>query len=64
MECNMGGNPGSGTATVEAKDSEHVNGSVIMHMSSNGRTMDMKVTIASKWLSSSCGDVKPADKQE
>jgi len=59
MECNMTGNSGAGTVTVEAKDPEHVNGLVIMHMGSNGRNMDMKVTINAKWLSSSCGDVKP-----
>jgi hypothetical protein len=59
MECNMNGNTGTGTATVEAKDSEHVNGLVTMHMGANGRTMDMKITITAKWLSSDCGDVKP-----
>jgi hypothetical protein len=62
MECTMGANSGTGTATVEAKDSEHVNGLVVMHMGANGRTMDMKVTINAKWISSSCGDVKPAAK--
>jgi hypothetical protein len=60
MECNMNGNTGTGTATVEAKDSEHVNGLVTMHMGANGRNMDMKITITAKWLSSDCGDVKPA----
>jgi hypothetical protein len=62
MECNMKGNSGTGTVTVEAKDSEHVNGLVIMHMGANGRTMDMKVTITAKWLGASCGDVKPDSK--
>jgi hypothetical protein len=64
MDCTMGANSGTGTATVEAKDSEHVNGLVVMHMGANGRTMDMKVTINAKWISSSCGDVKPAAKQD
>ena len=64
MECNMPGNSGTGTVTVEAKDPEHVSGLVLMHMGSNGRTMDMRVTITAKWLSSSCGDVKPDTKQE
>jgi hypothetical protein len=56
MECDKG----TGTVTVEAKDSEHVNGLVTMHMGSNGRNMDMKITITAKWISSSCGDVKPS----
>ena len=60
MECNMNGNTGTGTATVEAKDSEHVNGLVTMHMGANGRNMDMKITITAKWISSDCGNVKPA----
>jgi hypothetical protein len=62
MECNMPGNSGAGTVTIEAKDPEHVNGLVLMHMGANGRNMDMKVTITAKWLSSSCGDVKPDGK--
>jgi uncharacterized protein DUF3617 len=64
MECNMQGNSGTGTVTIEAKDPEHVSGLVLMHMGANGHTMDMKVTITAKWLSSSCGDVKPDTKQE
>jgi hypothetical protein len=64
MECNMSGNPGTGTVTVEAKDPEHVNGLVVMHMTSSGHNIDMKITINAKWLSSSCGDVKPDMKQQ
>ncbi len=64
MECNMTGNTGTGTVTIEAKDPEHVNGLVQMHIGNNGRNMDMKVTITAKWISSSCGDVKPDSKQE
>ena len=64
MECSMPGNTGTGTVTVEAKDPEHVNGLVLMHMGANGHNMDMKVTITAKWLSMSCGDVKPDTKQE
>ncbi|HEV1287940.1 MAG TPA: DUF3617 domain-containing protein [Bryobacteraceae bacterium] len=56
MECEKG----TANVTVEAKDSEHVNGLVVMHMGANGRTMDMKITITAKWISSSCGDVKPS----
>jgi hypothetical protein len=54
MECDKG----NGTVTVEAKDSGHVNGLVLMHMASNGRNMDMKITINAKWISSSCGDTR------
>ncbi len=64
MECDMPGNKGTGTVTVEAKDPEHVNGLVLMHVGANGRNMDMKITITAKWISSSCGDVKPDSKQE
>jgi hypothetical protein len=64
MDCDMPGNKGSGTVTMEAKDSGQVNGLVVMHVGNNGRNMDMKITITAKWISSSCGDVKPADKQE
>ena len=63
MECDMP-NKGSGTVTVAAKDPEHVNGLVVMHVGNNGHNMDMKITITAKWISSSCGDVKPADKEE
>ena len=56
MECEKG----TANVTVEARDSEHVNGLVVMHMGANGRTMDMKIAITAKWISSSCGDVKPS----
>jgi hypothetical protein len=54
----------TGTVKIEATDSNHVNGNILMHVTTNGRAMDMKITIASKWLSSSCGDVKPVSKQD
>jgi hypothetical protein len=64
MDCDMPGNKGTGTVTIEAKDPGHVNGLVLMHVGNNGRNMDMKITITAKWISSSCGDVKPDSKQE
>jgi hypothetical protein len=64
MDCDMPGNKGTGTVTIEAKDPGHVNGLVLMHVGNNGRNMDMKITITAKWVSSSCGDVKPDSKQE
>jgi hypothetical protein len=60
QEVKMDCEKGTANVTVEAKDSEHVNGLVVMHMASNGRNMDMKITITAKWISSSCGDVKPS----
>ncbi len=61
MECTNA----TGTVTIEAKDSEHVTGLVVMHMGANGRTMDSKINITAKWISSSCGDVKQVEpKQE
>ena len=64
MDCDMPGNKGTGTVTIEAKDPGHVNGLVLMHVGNNGRNMDMKITITAKWISSSCGDVKADSKQE
>jgi Protein of unknown function (DUF3617) len=59
MDCTMQGNTTTGTTTIEAKNSEHVAGTVIMKMNVSGRNADMKITIDSKWMGSSCGDVKP-----
>jgi hypothetical protein len=52
--------------TVERLDAEHVKVSGTSKNTGTGagngaaRTMDMKFTVASKWLSADCGDVKPA----
>jgi hypothetical protein len=52
--------------TVERLDAEHVKVTGTSKSTGTGagngaaRTMDTKFTVASKWLSSDCGDVKPA----
>jgi hypothetical protein len=57
-ECE-GAQKGSGSIKIDAPDSSHVNGHVAITMGANGRVMNMKVETAAKWLSNSCGDVKP-----
>ena len=57
-ECE-GQNKNSGSMKIEAPDSSHVNALIDITMGSNGRVMNMKVTTSAKWLSNSCGDVKP-----
>lgn len=65
FDCDMSGSKSTGSMKMEAVDSSHVNGSVLINMNNNGRSMDMKVSTSAKWISSSCGDVKPAsDKKE
>jgi hypothetical protein len=52
--------------TLDRVDAEHMKGNMVMKTSGDastggpGRSMDMKMTFSSKWLSSDCGDVKPA----
>jgi hypothetical protein len=46
---------GTGTIRIEATDSTHVNSLVDLNMGA----MHIKVTNTAKWLSNSCGDVKP-----
>jgi hypothetical protein len=48
-----------GTLTVDTPDSEHFNGTIVMHVKSQDRNMDMTQKISGKWISSDCGDVKP-----
>jgi hypothetical protein len=43
---------------VEALDPEHVKGSSHATMTGNGHTMNVDGAFTSKWLSSSCGDIK------
>lgn len=64
FDCDSPSNKSTGTLKIEAVDAGHVNGLIVMNMKSNGRKMDMKVTTTAKWLSSSCGDVKPASAKE
>ena len=51
----------NGDVTIERKDSEHFTGSGAMKTTgANGRTMDMKWTSVGTYVSSDCGNVKPA----
>lgn len=50
----------TGDMNFERVDSEHIQGSMVMKSSGNDRAVDMKSTYSNKWLSSDCGDVKPA----
>ena len=56
-----------GDMTIERLDAEHVKGSGTFKNTGTGpatgnapRTMESKITFSTKWLSSDCGDVKPA----
>src|ERR1035438_2488457 len=56
-----------GDMTVERVDAEHVKGAGTFKNSGTGpatgdatRTMESKITFSTRWLSSDCGDVKPA----
>ncbi|HTB14278.1 MAG TPA: DUF3617 domain-containing protein [Bryobacteraceae bacterium] len=57
-ECE-GAQKNSGSMKIEAPDSSHVNSLINITMGANGNVMNMKVTNSAKWLSNSCGDVKP-----
>lgn len=61
IECSPSGMKAAGDMTLERVDSEHIKGT--MHMKTSGgnagRSVDMKMTTSSKWLSSDCGGVKP-----
>jgi hypothetical protein len=57
-ECD-GPQKGSGSMKIEAPDSSHVNSLINITMGANGHEMTMKITNTAKWLSNSCGDVKP-----
>jgi hypothetical protein len=64
FDCDTAGSKSTGSMKIEAADATHVNGLVLINMNAGGRVMDMKVTTSAKWLSDSCGDVKPNGKQE
>jgi Protein of unknown function (DUF3617) len=64
LECDTQGNKIVRTVKVEAVDSSHLKGLVLSTVGNNGRNMEMKGNLSAKFLSSSCGDVKPSSKQE
>jgi hypothetical protein len=63
FEC-TGEQASTGSMKMEAVDSTHVNGLVVINMTANGRPMNMKVTTSAKWLGADCGNVKPASDKE
>ncbi len=61
MECTQTGDAKmKGDITIERRDSEHFAGSgAVKTTYSNGRTMDLKMSMTGTFVSSDCGDVKP-----
>ena len=51
----------SGDMTVERRDSEHIAGTGALKSTMNGRDMDMKWSMTGAFVSSDCGNVKPAE---
>lgn len=56
--CETAGMHATGMLELVAVDPEHVNGSYHSTMDGNDHTMNLEGTWTSKWLGSSCGDVK------
>ena len=60
MECSSpNGGKSTGDMVMHRQDAEHVTGNMTLKTISGDKTINMKMTIASKWISSDCGDVKP-----
>lgn len=67
MECNKGNTKMSGDVTLNRLDAEHVTGEASMKTTGDSSTkgsmaqnMTIKLSFSNKFLSSDCGDVKPA----
>jgi hypothetical protein len=58
MVCETAGMHSTGTLELVAVDPEHVNGSFHSTVDGNDHTMNLEGTWSSKWLGSTCGDVK------
>lgn len=58
LVCDQQGMHATGTLELVAADPEHMTGSYRSTINSNGHTMNVDGTWTSKWLSSSCGNVK------
>ncbi len=58
MECTQGKTNLTGDMMVERVDAEHAKGNAVMKTSGEV-AMNIKMSFATKWLSSDCGDVKP-----
>jgi len=60
MECARDTAKSTGDITIERIDAEHAKGTgVVQSTMQGGRSMSMKLSFTSKWISSDCGDVKP-----
>jgi hypothetical protein len=58
LVCDQEGMHATGTLELVAADSEHVSGSYQSTVNAGGQAMNVQGTWASKWLGSSCGDVR------
>jgi len=58
LECDQEGMHATGTLELVAADPEHVNGSYQSAVNGGGHTMNVEGNWTSKWLGSSCGDVR------
>jgi len=58
LVCDQEGMHATGTLELVAPDPEHVNGSYQSAVNSDGHTMNVEGTWTSKWMGSSCGDVR------
>src|SRR5689334_21497058 len=58
LVCDTEGMHATGTLELVAADPEHLNGSYHSTMDGNGHTMNVEGTWTSKWVSTSCGNVK------
>lgn len=67
VECTRGNTKTLGDLNLDRVDSEHLKGNMLMKTSgdsstkdSAGQNMTIKISFSNKFLSSDCGDVKPA----
>ena len=58
LVCDMEGMHATGSLELVAADPEHVNGSSHSTINGDGHTMNVEGTWSSKWLGSSCGNVR------
>ena len=58
LSCESEGMKSTATFDVEAPDQEHLKGSSHGAIAGNGQTMKIDTAFTSKWLDSSCGNVK------
>ena len=71
LECARGNTKSTGDVTLNRVDSEHMKGDMVMKTTgdsstngSAGQNMSLKLSFSNRWLSSDCGDVKPANREK